>query len=132
MFRLEVKEKTFTKTGDIKIKCTATIHTIYWRSNEESIQVPATHYLHIIYTISTHYLHDIYTLSTYYLHIVCTLSTLSTPRARPGRGRTATSGTTRRGSGTQVRLQKKVKGGTASNETKRECGSNFGKQYITA
>ena len=38
MFRLEVKDKTFTKTGDIKIKCTATIHTIYWRSNEESIQ----------------------------------------------------------------------------------------------
>jgi len=36
--RLEVKEKTFTKTGDIKIKCTATIDTIYWRSNEESIQ----------------------------------------------------------------------------------------------
>jgi len=36
--RLEVKDKTFTKTGDIKIKCTATIHTIYWRSNEESIQ----------------------------------------------------------------------------------------------
>ena len=38
LFRLEVKDKTFTKTGDIKIKCTATIHTIYWRSNEESIQ----------------------------------------------------------------------------------------------
>ena len=33
-----MKDKTFTKTGDIKIKCTATIHTIYWRSNEESIQ----------------------------------------------------------------------------------------------
>lgn len=36
--RLRVKEKTFSKGGDIKIKCTATIHTIYWKSNEESIQ----------------------------------------------------------------------------------------------
>ena len=36
--RLRVKEKTFSKAGDIKIKCTATIHTIYWKSNEESIQ----------------------------------------------------------------------------------------------
>ena len=36
--RLRVKEKTFSKTGDIKIKCTATIQTIYWKSNEESIQ----------------------------------------------------------------------------------------------
>ena len=113
-----MKEKTFTKTGDIKIKCTATIHTIYWRSNEESIQVLDTHYLHTIYTLSIRYLHDIYTLST--------------PRARPGIGRTATSGTTRRGSGTQVRHKKKVKGGTASNEIKRECGSNFGKQYTAA
>ena len=51
MSRLEVKDKTFTKTGDIKIKCTATIDTIYWRSNEESIQVLATQYLHIIYTM---------------------------------------------------------------------------------
>ena len=33
-----MKEKTFTELGDIKIKCTATIETIYWRSNEESIQ----------------------------------------------------------------------------------------------
>ena len=36
--KLRVKEKTFSSAGDIKIKCTATIHTIYWRSNEESIQ----------------------------------------------------------------------------------------------
>ena len=33
-----MKDKMFGETGDIKIKCTATIHTIYWRSNEESIQ----------------------------------------------------------------------------------------------
>ena len=38
LFRIEVKGKLFSKTGDIKIKCTATIDTIYWRSNEESIQ----------------------------------------------------------------------------------------------
>ena len=36
--RLQIKEKLFSKTGDLKIKCTATIDTIYWRSNEESIQ----------------------------------------------------------------------------------------------
>eukprot|EP00090_Calanus_glacialis_P009575 TRINITY_DN17962_c0_g1_i1.p1 TRINITY_DN17962_c0_g1~~TRINITY_DN17962_c0_g1_i1.p1 ORF type:complete len:290 (-),score=26.18 TRINITY_DN17962_c0_g1_i1:223-1092(-) len=36
--RLEIKDKLFSKTGDLKIKCTATIDTIYWRSNEESIQ----------------------------------------------------------------------------------------------
>jgi len=41
--RLEVKEKTFSKTGDIKIKCTATILTIYWKSNEESIQGKTQH-----------------------------------------------------------------------------------------
>ena len=28
----------FSKSGDLKIKCTAAIDTIYWRSNEESIQ----------------------------------------------------------------------------------------------
>ena len=80
MFRLEVKEKTFTKTGDIKIKCTATIHTIYWRSNEESIQVPATHYLHTIYTLQ--YLHTIYIISTYCLHIVYTIYTQGAARER--------------------------------------------------
>ena len=42
MFRFEVKDKTFSKSGDIKIKCTATIQTIYWRSNEESIQGPGS------------------------------------------------------------------------------------------
>lgn len=36
--KLRVKEKTFSPAGDIKIKCTATIHTIYWKSNEESLQ----------------------------------------------------------------------------------------------
>merc|ERR1719427_991894 len=36
--RRQVKDKMFGETGDIKIKCTATIDTIYWRSNEESIQ----------------------------------------------------------------------------------------------
>jgi hypothetical protein len=33
----KVREKHF-KTGDMKLKCTATIATIYWRSNEESVQ----------------------------------------------------------------------------------------------
>ena len=37
-----MKDKTFSKSGDIKIKCTATIQTIYWRSNEESIQGPGS------------------------------------------------------------------------------------------
>jgi hypothetical protein len=35
--RFKVREKHF-KTGDMKLKCTATIATIYWRSNEESVQ----------------------------------------------------------------------------------------------
>ena len=78
MSRLEVKDKTFTKTGDIKIKCTATIDTIYWRSNEESIQVLATQYLHIIYN----YLHTIYTISTQYLHIIYTIYTQGAARER--------------------------------------------------
>ena len=37
--RLKVRDKLFSKSGDLKIKCTAPIDTIYWRSNEESIQV---------------------------------------------------------------------------------------------
>merc|ERR1719334_1745144 len=36
--RLEVRDKIFSASGDLKIKCTAAIDTIYWRSNEESIQ----------------------------------------------------------------------------------------------
>ena len=36
--RLKVRDKLFSKSGDLKIKCTAAIDTIYWRSNEESIQ----------------------------------------------------------------------------------------------
>jgi hypothetical protein len=36
--RLKVEKNLFTKSGDIKIKCTATIDPIYWKSNEESIQ----------------------------------------------------------------------------------------------
>ena len=35
--RFRVRDKHF-KTGDMKLKCTATIATIYWRSNEESVQ----------------------------------------------------------------------------------------------
>ncbi len=26
------------KDGDLKLKCTATISTVYWKSNEESVQ----------------------------------------------------------------------------------------------
>ena len=33
----KVREKHF-KQGDLKLKCTATIATIYWKSNEESVQ----------------------------------------------------------------------------------------------
>jgi len=36
--RLKVRDKLFSKSGDLKIKCTAAIDTIYWKSNEESIQ----------------------------------------------------------------------------------------------
>ena len=36
---MKVRDKLFSKSGDLKIKCTAAIDTIYWRSNEESIQV---------------------------------------------------------------------------------------------
>jgi hypothetical protein len=32
-----VREKHF-RGGDLKLKCTATIATIYWKSNEESVQ----------------------------------------------------------------------------------------------
>lgn len=35
--RFKVREKHF-KGGDLKLKCTATIATIYWKSNEESVQ----------------------------------------------------------------------------------------------
>ena len=38
LLRLKVRDKLFSKSGDLKIKCTAAIDTIYWRSNEESIQ----------------------------------------------------------------------------------------------
>ena len=33
----KVRDKHF-KQGDLKLKCTATIATIYWKSNEESVQ----------------------------------------------------------------------------------------------
>jgi len=36
--RLKVEKNLFSKSGDLKIKCTATIDPIYWKSNEESIQ----------------------------------------------------------------------------------------------
>eukprot|EP00096_Caligus_rogercresseyi_P002471 TRINITY_DN14604_c0_g1_i1.p1 TRINITY_DN14604_c0_g1~~TRINITY_DN14604_c0_g1_i1.p1 ORF type:complete len:311 (+),score=72.94 TRINITY_DN14604_c0_g1_i1:859-1791(+) len=35
--RFKVREKHFHQ-GDLKLKCTATIATIYWKSNEESVQ----------------------------------------------------------------------------------------------
>lgn len=36
--RFKVREKHFRGSGDLKLKCTATIATIYWKSNEESVQ----------------------------------------------------------------------------------------------
>jgi len=36
--RLKVRRKIFSGSGDLKIKCTAAIDPIYWRSSEESIQ----------------------------------------------------------------------------------------------
>ncbi len=35
--RFKVRDKHFRR-GDLKLKCTATIATIYWKSNEESVQ----------------------------------------------------------------------------------------------
>ena len=35
--RFKVRDKHF-KHGDLKLKCTAAIATIYWKSNEESVQ----------------------------------------------------------------------------------------------
>merc|ERR1711892_1611934 len=35
--RIKIHNKIFSKSGDLKIKCTSAIHSIYWRSNEESI-----------------------------------------------------------------------------------------------
>jgi len=44
--RLKVENSLFSKSGDIKIKCTATIDPIYWKSNEESIMgYPARSYI---------------------------------------------------------------------------------------
>ena len=37
--RLKIRSKIFSGSGDLKIKCTAAIDPIYWRSSEESIQV---------------------------------------------------------------------------------------------
>ena len=39
IIRLKVRRKIFSGSGDLKIKCTAAIDPIYWRSSEESIQV---------------------------------------------------------------------------------------------
>ena len=36
--RFKVREKHFKGSGDLKLKCTATIASIYWKSNEESVQ----------------------------------------------------------------------------------------------
>ena len=33
----QVRHKHFQR-GDLKLKCTATISTVYWKSNEESVQ----------------------------------------------------------------------------------------------
>ena len=33
----QVRHKHF-RDGDLKLKCTATISTVYWKSNEESVQ----------------------------------------------------------------------------------------------
>ena len=35
--RFKVRDKHF-KNGDMKLKCTAQIASIYWKSNEESVQ----------------------------------------------------------------------------------------------
>ena len=35
--RIKIHDKLFNKSGDLKIKCTSAVHSIYWRSNEESI-----------------------------------------------------------------------------------------------
>ncbi len=34
----KVREKHFKASGDLKLKCTAVIAAIYWKSNEESVQ----------------------------------------------------------------------------------------------
>ena len=36
--RLKTRKRLFHESGDLKIKCTAAIDTIYWKSNEESTQ----------------------------------------------------------------------------------------------
>ena len=37
--RLKMRSGIFSGSGDLKIKCTAAIDPIYWKSSEESIQV---------------------------------------------------------------------------------------------
>lgn len=37
LLHFQVDHKHFTR-GDLKLKCTATISTVYWKSNEESVQ----------------------------------------------------------------------------------------------
>ena len=39
IFRLKMRSGIFSGSGDLKIKCTAAIDPIYWKSSEESIQV---------------------------------------------------------------------------------------------
>ena len=39
LVRLKMRSKIFSGSGDLKIKCTAAIDPIYWKSSEESIQV---------------------------------------------------------------------------------------------
>jgi len=43
--RMRLNEKHYQRgmAGDLKLKCTATISTIYWKSNEESVQVVRKH-----------------------------------------------------------------------------------------
>ena len=44
--RLKVEKSQFSKYGNLKIKCTATIDPIYWKSADKSIQrVEKTYYL---------------------------------------------------------------------------------------
>ena len=35
---MQVKRHHFKRGGDLKIKCLATIATLYWRSNEQSME----------------------------------------------------------------------------------------------
>jgi len=74
--RLKVEKSLFSKSGDLKIKCTATIDPIYWKSNEESIQgFPERSYINFWNSAAVPYSSSSRKISTSFL--ICLSSVLT-------------------------------------------------------